>query len=140
LRQPSATNAPGGAAPPAPTGDGDPSWDEFRRDNFRYRMRSPEAITMARLAAAKPYEHGVTWSEYTVNIQALELHPDTGTISPWYCERFDDGVVLNHPISLDVSTMDMDVFLAGFSCQGFNSKRQKEFENYFPKFDKSQHL
>jgi hypothetical protein len=53
---------------------------------------------------------------------------------------FDNGVVLNHPISLDVSTMDMDVFLAGFTCQGFDNKRQKEFENFSPKYNKAQHL
>jgi hypothetical protein len=115
-------------------------WDAFQRNHFWYQMRSPEAITMACLAAAKPYFHGVTWSEFTVNVQDLELHPETSTISPWYCEHFDDGVVLNHPISLDVSTMDMDVFLAGFTRQGFDNKQQKEFENFFPKFDKSQHL
>jgi hypothetical protein len=60
-----------------------------------------------------------------VNVQDLKLHPKTGTISPWYWKCFDDGVVLNHPISLDVSTMDMDVFLAGFTCQGFDNKQAK---------------
>jgi hypothetical protein len=125
-------------ADPAPSRD--PPWDAFQQDRFRYRMQSPEAITMACLATAKPYVHGVTWSEFTVNVQDLELHPETGTVSPWYCECFDNGVVLNHPISLDVSTMDMDVFLAGFTCQGFDNKRQKEFENFFPKYDKAQHL
>jgi hypothetical protein len=103
-------------------------------------MWSPEAITIACLAAAKPYMHGVTWLEFTVNVQDLELHPETGTISPWYCERFDNGVVLNHLISLDVSTMDMDVVLAGFTCQDFDNKRQKEFEKFFPKYDKAEHL
>jgi hypothetical protein len=125
-------------ADPAPSRD--PPWDAFQQDRFRYQMRSPEAITKARLAAAKLYVHGVTWLEITMNVQDLELHLETGTISPWYCKRFDNGVVLNHLISLDVSTMDMDVFLAGFTRQGFNNKRQKEFENFFPKYNKAQHL
>jgi site-specific DNA-cytosine methylase len=58
-------------------------------------------------------------------IQTLELHLETGTISPLHCEHFDHGVKLNHPISLNVSTMDIDMLLAGFSCQGFdkNAKR-----------------
>jgi hypothetical protein len=93
---------------------------------------------MACLAVAKLYVHGVTWLEFTVNVQDLELHPETSTISPWYCEHFDNGVVLNHPISLNVSTMDMDVFLAGFTRQGFDNKHQKEFENFSPKYNKAQ--
>jgi hypothetical protein len=112
----------------------------FQWDQFRYQMRSPETITIACLAAAKPYVHGVTRSEFTVNVQDLALHLETGTISPWYCKHFDNGVVLNHLISLDVSTMDMDVFLAGFTRQGFDNKHQKEFENFFPKYNKAQHL
>jgi hypothetical protein len=45
---------------------------------FCYQMHSPESITMACIAAAKPYMHGVTWSEFTVDT-------NTGT-SPgnWY--------------------------------------------------------
>jgi hypothetical protein len=73
-------------ADPVPSRD--PPWDAFQQDQFRYRMRSSEAITMACLAAAKPYVHGVTWSEFTVNVQDLELHLETSTISPWYCKRF----------------------------------------------------
>jgi hypothetical protein len=38
------------------------------------------------------------WTESTVNPQDVQIHPDTGTISPWYCECFDDGVILNHPV------------------------------------------
>jgi hypothetical protein len=65
---------------------------------------------------------------------------DTGTISPWYCECFDDGVILNHPIRLDVSTMDMEAFLAGFSRCSFDHTRQKYFELQFPAYKKTQHF
>jgi hypothetical protein len=112
-------------APTDPATSHDLPWDAFQQYRFQYQMHSPEAIAMAHLAAAKPYVHGVTCSEFTVNVQDLELHPETGTISPWYCEHFDDGMVLNHPISLDVSTMEMNVFLAGFTRQGFDNKWQK---------------
>jgi hypothetical protein len=112
-------------ADPAPSRD--PPWDAVQQDRFRYQMQSPEAITIACLATAKPYVHGVTCWEFTVNVHDLELHLETSTISPWYCKGFDDGVVLNHPISLNVSTM------AGFTRQGFDNKCQKEFENFFPK-------
>jgi hypothetical protein len=71
-------------ADPAPSRD--PAWDAFQQDRFCYWMRSPEAITMAHLAVAKLYVHGVTWLDFTVNVQDLELHPETSTISPWYCK------------------------------------------------------
>jgi hypothetical protein len=90
-------------------------------------MWSPEAITIACLIAAKPYVHGITSLEFTVDVHDLTL-----PISPWYCKHFDDSIVLNHLISLDVSTMDMDVFLAGLLAKALTISTRRN-SRFFPK-------
>jgi hypothetical protein len=56
-----------------PTMSHDPPWDAFQQDHSRYRMRSPEAVTMACLAAAVsgPKLHAVT----CVDAREGQVHP-----------------------------------------------------------------
>jgi hypothetical protein len=108
----------------------EPNWDAYCRD-FNYTMRCKATVERKRHSDTCLYPQGVSWSEFMVNLQEVQIHLDTGTISPWYCERFDYGVILNHLICLDVSTMDMEAFLAGFSSCGFDHTRQKYFELQF---------
>jgi hypothetical protein len=65
-----------------------------------------------------------------VNVQDLKLHPETDTISPWYCKRFDDGMVLNQLGYLDVKyywtpTMPATILSphaigTQFKCRGYS--------------------
>jgi hypothetical protein len=86
-----------------------PNWDEYHCNNFNYTMKCKAAVEQERCSDTSPYPQGFSWSEVTVNLQDVQIHPDTGTIYPWYCERLDDGVILNHPICLD-----MEAFLSSF--------------------------
>jgi hypothetical protein len=116
----------------------DPNWDEYCRNSFSYTMKCKAAVEHEHCSDTSLYPQGVSWSEFTVNLQDVQIHPDTGTISPWYCECFDDGMILNHPIRLDVSTME--AFLAGFSWCSFDHTHQKYFELQFLAYKKTQHF
>jgi hypothetical protein len=99
-------------------------------------MKCKAAVECKPCSDTSPYPQGVSWSEFTVNLQDVQIHPDTGTISPWCCECFDNGMILNHPICLDVSTMVMEAFLAGFLHYSFDHTRQKYFELQFLVYEK----
>jgi hypothetical protein len=109
----------------------DPNWDEYHGDNFSYTMKCRATVEHNHCSDPSLYPQSVTWSKFTVNLQDVQIHPDTGTISPCYCECFNNDVILNHPIHLDVSTMGMLAFLAGFLHCSFDHTRQKYFELQF---------
>jgi hypothetical protein len=54
-------------------------------------MKCKAAVEWESCSDSGPYP---LWSDLTVNLQDVQIHPDTGTISTWYCERFDDQVML----------------------------------------------
>jgi hypothetical protein len=62
-----------------------PNWDEYRRDNFSYTMKCKAAAEQERCSDTSLYPQGVSWSEFTVNLQDVQIHPlapsPLGTVS-----------------------------------------------------------
>jgi hypothetical protein len=69
----------------------DPNWDECFCNTVNYTMTCKGAVEWECCPDTSPYP---PWSEFTANLQDIQIHPDTGTISPWYCERFYDWLML----------------------------------------------
>jgi hypothetical protein len=61
----------------------DPNWDEYCRDNFSYTMKCKAAVERKRHSDTSLYPQGVSWSEFTVNLQDVQIHLDDKLTTHW---------------------------------------------------------
>ena len=108
------------------------AWDTFNRDGHSYQP-SREGIISQR--PTPPVQHGPTWFQFQVDpYQQIDLDTTTGTIAPWFSPRANYGMILNHPVPLNLPHIVKEFFMAQFISVPFNAKNNKSFHDNFPKF------
>ena len=107
-------------------------WDSFDRNGHSFPP-SREGV-IAQRGTPRP-SHGPTWFQFQVDpYQHVDVDTYSGTIAPWYSARAEFGLILNHPVPLNLPHIDQEFFLAQFLSVPFNAKNIKGFYDNFPKF------